>query len=593
MTDRRYRLFPLAGMLATLLLLLSVTAYGLYRTGTDNSKSDLVTLLQSNSAAFVRSVESDATYHAWIVHSAMLILLLKNQLSKQNTTFVQNHLPVNQLGIIGITKPDWSLTLQHSPSGWITHYNTSVNVAPTMATSANFNNPYFNYFIPITLQNKVVGDFYIEVTTPPGHSDTLPFYPTLFIDLVLGLLLTYFSYLVLSNSEFSANSFALSVLAYAFPWMYRRKNAVLETIHDERWINTPLDKLVNDIIHKSEAAVIRFNLSGLINLFDQAAIELTGLDIDDGSYCSLADLVNALDISHPQIKFLINELNNKGYLYNAAVDFFRYDTKEPRVALITVIEFPEKSHFAGYLVFLNDITEVGLKSKTVSYTDRLNLVAEFAASTAHEIRNPLTTVRGFLQLQKKRETNDRTRSYYRVMIDEIDRVDQLISEYLLLARNSTLHVKEQLSISTLITHLLPLITAEANMRNVEVMVNHVPGVFCMGNSNELKQVFLNLCKNAMDAMKDGGRLTIDGYEDKGQCTIVVKDTGIGMTNEVMRHIFEPFYTTKQTGSGLGLPVSKKIVESHQGSISVQSEPEEGTTFFITIPLLDKKHMLPS
>ena len=133
----------------------------------------------------------------------------------------------------------------------------------------------------------------------------------------------------------------------------------------------------------------------------------------------------------------------------------------------------------------------------------------------------------------------------------------------------------------------------ANMKQVEVFFSNLPTCTCMANVNELKQVFLNICKNALDAMENGGVLSIEGIEHQDSFTIMIKDTGAGMSKEVMDHIFDPFFTTKQKGSGIGLSVSMQIIKSHQGSITAESKLGVGTTFTITLPIIEQQRMYTS
>ena len=494
-----------------MLLFVSVTAYGQYSKSTIDIINDPYRKLQSDSFSLIKTLQTDAPYNNWASHSPALISLLLVQLSHAKNEFPHTNLTITNFGIIYSMNPTWSLSLIQIKSKWTHQFNTSKSSYRFLTSLANLQYSYFKYFIPITLQNKVIGDFYVVAKIPSANSGLLSqFNIAIYIEVALFLLFVYLMYLYLFDSESNSNSFSIFKFSDMIPLIHKQ-NLEIENLHNTKNNYFPsIEKLINDVIHKSSTAVIHFNSKGLVQFFNDPATTITGIEANDISYWSFLDCANALGISKLQIKSILDSFKLNGFLYNKVVEYSHFITNEPRVAIVSGVEFSIKSSLSGYLVFAEDITEFGIIHRKIAYSDRLNLIAEFAASTAHEIRNPLTTVRGFLQLQRKREINDRHRSHYHIMIDEIDRVDQLISEYLMLARNSSLHKKENVSISTLFTQLLPLITAEANLNGVEVIVNNLPDGICLGNLNELKQVFLNICKNALDAMANGGYLSIEG-----------------------------------------------------------------------------------
>ena len=572
-----------------MLLLISVTAYGQYSKSTSDIINDPYRNLQSDSFSLIQSLQTDASSTQWAHHSPTLISLLLIQLSHAKNALPHTNLTITNVGVIYSMNPTWSLSLLHIKSRWNHQFDVSKSSYQFVSSLENLPYSYFKYFIPITIQNKVIGDFYLVAKINSDNLGLLSWFNiAICIEITLLLLFIYFIYLYFFDSKFSPQSESSFKFSDMIP-LINKRNFQIE--NDKNNFFPSLEKLISDIINKSSTAVVHFNSKGIVQFFNDPATAITGLEVDDISYWSFLDFANALGISKLHIKSILDSFALNGFLYNKAIEYSHFSTNDPRVALISGVEFSNGSNLSGYVIFVEDITEYGIIHKKIAYSDRLNLIAEFAASTAHEIRNPLTTVRGFLQLQKKREANDRHRSHYHIMIDEIDRVDQLISEYLMLARNSSFHKKETVSISALFTQLLPLITAEANLNGVEVIVNNLPDGICLGNLNELKQVFLNICKNALDAMTNGGCLSIEGANIDNTYSIIIKDNGVGINNEVLDHIFEPFFTTKEKGSGLGLSVSKRIIESHQGFIRVHSLIGKGTSFHITIPLLITQHMV--
>ncbi|WP_054958624.1 two-component system sensor histidine kinase NtrB [Paenibacillus dakarensis] len=253
---------------------------------------------------------------------------------------------------------------------------------------------------------------------------------------------------------------------------------------------------------------------------------------------------------------------------------------------------PRTQHIDGVVTIVQDITEKeNLKSELINF-DRLSMVGQMAASITHEIRNPMAVIRGFLQLMKEKSP-DTLDHYYRIVMDELDRANGIISDFLSLAQNRIVE-KERCHIHDIIHELGPLLWADANLRGQSIdlrLDSYVPRMDL--NSNEIKQLILNLCRNAMEAMDDKGVLTIETRRVDDVVELCVSDTGPGIPKEKLDRLFEPFFTTKSKGTGLGLALCMSIVQRHQGEISVQSEEGVGTTFTISFPGLRRdKDPLP-
>lgn len=233
------------------------------------------------------------------------------------------------------------------------------------------------------------------------------------------------------------------------------------------------------------------------------------------------------------------------------------------------------------LLVITDITEREAMQQRMNRLERLNLIGEMAASIAHEIRNPMTTTLGFLQMWKKSE-KPMPKQYIDLMLSELLRANAIITEYLSLAGNKESSFVNY-SVRELIDTLYPLIQAVALMNEKEAKVVHGCDQWIYIDEKEMRQVILNLVKNGIEAMDKGGILTIRTCEEPECAVIEVIDEGSGIPEEVMRRLGTPFFTTKENGTGIGLALCYSIIERHGGNIQVSSSPS-GTTFSIRLPL---------
>ncbi|MDR3562084.1 MAG: ATP-binding protein [Negativicutes bacterium] len=210
--------------------------------------------------------------------------------------------------------------------------------------------------------------------------------------------------------------------------------------------------------------------------------------------------------------------------------------------------------------------------------DRLGLIGEMAASIGHEVRNPLTTVRGYLQLFQVKKEYSQHLEQINLMIAELDRANSIISEFLSLAKNKRIDFIP-VTLNEIIAKLVPLMQAEAIREGKEILLelNDSPPVLV--DENEIRQLILNLTRNSLDAMKTGGTITISIAVERDAVLLAVKDTGEGIPPEIMEKLGTPFLTTKENGTGLGLTVCYKIAERHNASMEVETSPN-GTTFLI-------------
>lgn len=230
------------------------------------------------------------------------------------------------------------------------------------------------------------------------------------------------------------------------------------------------------------------------------------------------------------------------------------------------------------LRFAMDITDRKQIEIEMTRLDRLHLVGEMAASIGHEIRNPMTTVRGFLQLMRENKNYVQEREYFDIMIEELDRANSIISEFLSLAKNKIVELKPT-NINSLISNISPLIQASARMQNkgIQIEMEDVPDLLV--DEKEILQLIYNLVNNALEAMPAGGSVTIKTFIENENVVLGVRDQGHGIAYELLEKLGTPFFTTKEQGTGLGLAVCYGIATRHKAKIDIETS-SSGTTFYV-------------
>ncbi|UJF31937.1 ATP-binding protein [Paenibacillus hexagrammi] len=216
-------------------------------------------------------------------------------------------------------------------------------------------------------------------------------------------------------------------------------------------------------------------------------------------------------------------------------------------------------------------------------TEKLAVLSELAASVAHEIRNPMTVARGFMQVLNQAQVSESKKQIYTAMvIEEIDRAQSIINDYLSFAKPQA-ETLESIDISSLIQKLMNLISPYASLRDVQIKVQFEPGLWIHGHLEKMIQCLVNITKNGIEAMPKGGTLQLRGYRQNGRVILEIHDDGVGMTHEQIDQLGTPFYSTKHKGTGLGMMVSYRIIKNLSGEISVTSQLNKGTCFKISLP----------
>lgn len=222
------------------------------------------------------------------------------------------------------------------------------------------------------------------------------------------------------------------------------------------------------------------------------------------------------------------------------------------------------------------ISEIKIIETELTRLNRLNLVGEMAAVIGHEIRNPITSVRGFLQLFEYKYSQDI--DYLNLMVEELDRANDIITEFLSLTRNKIVELKP-INLNMIINKISPLICSSATAlgNNVEIETGDVPDLYL--DEQEIRQLLFNLVRNGLEAMPSGGILTIKTFTEKENVVLSIQDQGNGIDSEILDKFGTPFITTKEQGTGLGLAVSCGIAARHNAKIDVETGPA-GSTFYI-------------
>ncbi|WP_439021702.1 sporulation sensor histidine kinase KinB [Bacillus thuringiensis] len=241
-----------------------------------------------------------------------------------------------------------------------------------------------------------------------------------------------------------------------------------------------------------------------------------------------------------------------------------------------------------FQVYLTEyLNENALLRTEMQKSEKLNIVSELAASVAHEVRNPLTVVRGFIQLLESTE-DVKNKDYMRLVLAELDRAEQIISDYLNLARPQ-IEKKEHICLSAQLIEMTTLMSSFAAMQGVYLQVEISESLYTIGDKTKLKQAIMNVVKNGIEAIQGNkGYLKVTAIQKDETIVIRVKDSGVGMTKEQLARLGQPYYSLKEKGTGLGLMVTFSILQAHNGTLEYKSESGKGTEAIIILPAVRNK-----
>jgi two-component system sensor histidine kinase HydH len=284
---------------------------------------------------------------------------------------------------------------------------------------------------------------------------------------------------------------------------------------------------------------------------------------------------------------LIERLDSKSGVIEKEIDCKIDEAEQIPLEVSATLLNDENGHQLGYVLLIRDLSEIRALRKEITRNQRLASVGRLAAGVAHEIRNPLSSIKGFATYFKERyQEKPDDQQIANMMIQEVDRLNRVVGQLLEFARPIKIS-KKSISLTGLIENSLKLIEKQAAEKNIQIetrFLSQVNTVFA--DPDRVNQVLLNLYLNAVESMEAGGRLRVVISNSKRNDAIEIKvsDNGTGMGKEDLAHIFDPYFTTKASGTGLGLAIVHNILEAHGGEIKVESTPGQGSSFTILLPL---------
>lgn len=337
------------------------------------------------------------------------------------------------------------------------------------------------------------------------------------------------------------------------------------------------------------AALYDFAPVGYVTFDDRACIReinLTGAALLGMERSRLLGMPMAVFVDKGSYKIFFDHLRSCRLTGKKVITELRFAAPNAAVTDVQLISMSLPDTGGQGLQFrtvITDITERKLMEKEITRMDRLHLVGEMAAGIAHEIRNPMTTVRGFLQSFMRRKEFTQFNSQLELMISELDRANSIITEYLSLARTKPVNQSLQ-SLKAILGTLLPLIESDALLKGMWIITElsgDIPDLIL--DAQEIRQLILNFARNGLEAMSPGGQLTVGTFREAEQVVLFIQDQGEGIPPELQQKLGTPFLTTKENGTGLGLSICYSIAHRHNAKIDVKTGIT-GTTFMVKFPL---------
>ncbi|AZN43236.1 PAS domain-containing sensor histidine kinase [Paenibacillus albus] len=375
---------------------------------------------------------------------------------------------------------------------------------------------------------------------------------------------------------------AIDVEVTSVPIMYMDKPAmqllcrdITERKRNERKL-AENEQAVKSLVNHNPDAIFSLDLHAHLLNANPAFVRITGYQLSEIQQQSFCKIIIEPDKSPAKVIF---EQSLQGESNSIEITILHKDGTYIDVNL-KMVPIIIDGKVVGVYGIAKDITELNRTAELLLKSEKLSVVGQLAAGVAHEIRNPLTSLRGFVQLYRTKIDQ----AYYQIMLSELDRINDIVSEFLVIAKPQAV-VFEMNDIRKMMDDVISLLETEAALRDVQIhaeLAPDMPLLYCQ--QNQLKQVFINVLKNAIEAMADGGEIVIQMEASEQRVVIRIKDNGCGIAEDRLPTVGEPFYTTKEKGTGLGLMICNQIMDAHEGSLRIESRVGIGTTVELILPL---------
>lgn len=332
------------------------------------------------------------------------------------------------------------------------------------------------------------------------------------------------------------------------------------------------------LVKNMPIGLIALDDQGLIITCNQNAQEVLGVDCKEASGKYAADLLPA------PLQKILSQLPRSGGLLEQDIALLSADGKEQTWETL-LAGLIDEGKPAGKILLIRNVTQIRLLEKEVAKSRYLNSIGSLAAGVAHEIRNPLSSIKGFAVYFKEHLSGNKDDQHTAdIMIQEVERLNRVVSQLIEFARPLELK-RENVQMAALVQHAVKLIAADAQKKQISIEIEaaaEMPPVEV--DSDKIKQVLLNIFLNSLAALQDGGKLKIKLSSRANNLEVIISDNGAGIEKMDLPRIYDPYFTSKPAGTGLGLAVVQKIMEAHGGNISLESVAGKGTEVFLNFSI---------
>lgn len=380
--------------------------------------------------------------------------------------------------------------------------------------------------------------------------------------------------------QYRNNFLEVEELTNAFVKMGDRIDRKIKDVERANLEILTLRQRLMDIFENLTLGVIVCDNEGKINFINRKIVTLTMFSDEEILGRSIDDLYHQLGIEPNSTRINRSQYNDS--LNQVEIEI---KTKEGQRVPVMIHVNPlttSEGERDGRLITMNDLTELKFLEEEVMREDRIRLLGELSASIIHDIGNPIAGISNLIEvLQSGKLTEEEQEEAFSIIHTEVADLNKMVRDFLAYTKSKGIE-KDQINLGDFIREIVSLFRLEAKKRNISIeMMIDKEDIFLLINRMEVKQALINILKNSIYAVSEGGVISISASKNNGRIDIVISDDGVGIKEENIRRIFDPFFTTKKSGTGLGLPIAYKSIQANGGHISVGSVEGEGTNFIIT------------